>query len=439
MASSPWAWRRRVGRLALPLILSNVTVPLVGIVDTAVVGHLESAVYVGAVAVGALVFDVVYWGFGFLRMGTGGLAAQAFGARDGDELRATLARAILLALAFGVVLIGAILPFAGPVVDLVGASAEVAALATLYVQVRVLSAPASLANYALLGLLVGTQRTRGVLAQMVATNLVNMVLSIAFVVGLGWDVAGVAAAAVIAEYVGVGVGALAARAALAAVPGRLRRAALLDVPAFRRMVSLNRDIFLRTISLIASFTLFTTLSARQGDVTLAANAVLMTFFSLMGYAMEGFANAAEALVGQAVGRGSRAELDAAVDASIVWTVAVGVGSALAFALLGGAMIDLITDLPEVRAEARLYLIFTVLVSLAGVWAFLLDGVFIGATEGPAMRNAMIASFVAFAASAFALQPALGNLGLWTAMVLFLLVRAVGLGLCYPRLAARVGR
>ncbi|MSP83952.1 MAG: MATE family efflux transporter [Alphaproteobacteria bacterium] len=438
MDHSPARWRRRIGRLAFPLILSNITVPLVGVVDTAVVGHLDSAIYVGAVAVGALIFDAAYWTFGFLRMGTGGLAAQAYGARDGDELRATFARALLLGLGIGVLLIAAIRPLAAPLVDLVGASPEVARLVVVYVGIRVLSAPAALANYALLGLLLGVQRTRGVLAQMVATNLVNILLSIVFVVGLGWDVAGVAAAAVIAEYVGAGVGGLFVARGLAAVPGRLRRRALLDPAPLRRMVALNRDILIRTVSLMGGFTLFTVLSARLGDTTLAANAVLMNLFALMGYALEGFANATEALVGQAVGRRSRREFDAVVGASITWTAVVGVGSALGFALFGGLLVDLMTDLPDVRAEARIYLVFIVLASLIGVWAFLLDGIFIGATEGPAMRNAMLGSFLVFALAAFPLVRAFSNVGLWSALTIFMLARGIGLGLYYPRLAARVG-
>ncbi len=438
MQLSPGHWRRRIGRLALPLILSNLTVPLVGIVDTAVVGHLDSAVYVAAVAVGAVVFDFVYWGFGFLRMGTGGLAAQAYGVADGDELRATLARALLLAIGVGLALTAIILPLAEPIVALVGAEADVTALAATYVAIRVLSAPGALANYALLGWLIGTQRTGGVLALMITANVVNMVLSIAFVVGLGWDVAGVAAASVIAEYAGVAAGAYGVARGLAAVPGRLHGSMVFDRAAFRRMVALNRDIFLRTLCLIVSFSLFTVLSARFGQVVLAANAVLMHFFSLMGYAMEGFANAAETLVGQAVGRRSRAEFDAAVGASIGWTAAVGVGFALFFALLGHPLIALMTDLVEVRAAAGSYLIFIVVCCLISVWAFLLDGIFIGATEGPAMRNAMLVALATFVAAAYLLTAPLGNVGLWLALVAFMVARVGSLALAYPRLAARVG-
>ncbi|MEX2648799.1 MAG: MATE family efflux transporter [Alphaproteobacteria bacterium] len=434
----PRAWRRRVARLAAPLVVSNATVPLLGIVDTAVVGHLDSPAYLGGVAVGTLLFSYVYWSFGFLRQGTGGLAAQAYGAEDGWELRAVLARAALVALAAGLVLVVVLATLLVPLLGFVGASAEVEAHAVVYAEIRLLSAPATLGNYALLGALVGLQRPKGALALMVATNGTNIVLDLAFVLGFGWGVAGVAWATVIAEYVGAVTGLVLVRRSLHILPGRWDRARILGWRALLRMAGLNRDIFARNLALTSAFALFTVIGARLGDATLAANAVLMNFHALAGYVLDGFADAAEALVGQAVGRRSRASLRAAVKAALEWIAALALVGFVLFAAFGGVLIDVMTGLPEVRAEARLYLVYVVLAPVLGCWAFLLDGVFVGATRGPEMRNAMLAALAVFVGLAFALTPALGNHGLWLAYVVFMLARALFLALYVPRLVRSVG-
>jgi MATE family multidrug resistance protein len=437
-AEDPRQWRRRVGRLAAPLIVSNVTVPLLGIVDTAVVGHLDSPVYLGGVAVGALLFGYVYFSFGFLRSGTGGLVAQAFGAGDGTELRSVLGRAGLIALGVGALIIVGLGPFLDPLVRLVGAGAEVGGHAHAYAIVRLASAPATLGNYVLLGALIGVQRPKGALALMVATNGTNIVLDLIFVLVLGWGVAGVAAATVIAEYVGAAVGVVLVRRAARALPGVWDRARILDGAALRRLFALNRDLFLRNLAITTAFSLFTVFGARLGDLTLAVNAVLMNFHTLAAYVLDGFADAAEALVGQAIGRRSRVQFGAAVRACAFWIGMLVVVIVAAFLALGGVFIDVMTGLPEVRAMARTLMTYVAAAPLIGAWAFLLDGIFTGATRGAEMRNAMVASLAVFVAAALALIPPLGNDGLWLAYLVFMATRPIGLALYYPRIARSLG-
>jgi len=427
-----------VGRLAAPLIVANATVPLLGIVDTAVVGQLDSPTHLGGVAVGSLLFGYVFWSFGFLRGGTSGPMAQALGARDGDEMRAVLARAGLIVAVAGVGLIAILLPLLASLLRLAGASTGVEGHAVDYAGIRLLSAPATLAGYALLGALTGLQRPRGALALMLATNGTNIVLDLWFVLDLGWGVRGVAAASVIAEYIGAAVGLVALRRALTGVSGAWRRRQILDRGALRRMAGLNRDILLRNLALISAFSLFTVFGARLDDVTLAANAVLMNFHTLAGYVLDGFADAAEALVGQAVGRRARDQFRAAVRAAALWVGGFAVVLVTLLLVLGGVFIDIMTVLPEVRAAARDYMPYVAIAPLIGAWAFLLDGVFMGATRGPEMRNAMMLALIAFIAAASALVPWLGNHGLWSAYVLFMIARVALLGRYLPRLARGVG-
>jgi MATE family multidrug resistance protein len=431
-------WRRRVVGLALPMVVSNATVPLLGIVDTAVVGHLASPAHLGGVAVGSLLFGYVYWSFGFLRQATGGLAAQSFGAGDGDELRAGLARAGLVALGAGAVLIVLLAPFLHPLLGLVGASPEVEGHALSYARVRLASAPATLANYALLGALIGLQRPRSALVLMLVTNGVNIVLALAFVMGFGWGVPGVAAATVISEYIGAVTGAGLLARALRPHPGRLEWLRVWDARAALRLARLNRDIFVRNLALTSAFSLFTVIGARLGDATLAANAVLMNFHTLAGYVLDGFADAAEALVGQAVGRRDPGAVRAAIRAAAEWITILALLGVALFWACGELLIDVMTGLPEVRAEARVYLVYLVLAPVLGCWAFLLDGVFVGATRGAEMRNAMLGAFATFTVLAVALTPAIGNHGLWAAYVVFMLARAGLLGLYVPRLVRSVG-
>ncbi len=430
-------WNRRVWRLAGPIILSNVTVPLLGAVDTAVVGHLAHAYYLGAVAVGALIFSFLYWGFGFLRMGTTGLTAQAHGAEDNDEVRATLVRALIVAGALALailVLQGAVI---GLAMTLIEASPEVERHARAYYAIRIWGAPAALGNYVVLGWFLGLQNARAGLALQIVINGVNIVLDLVFVIGLGLAVEGVALATLIAEYVGLALGLWMIFAALRRLGGRWRLDRIVDAPSLRRMAGLNRDIFLRTLCLVSAFAYFTAQSATMGDVVLAANAVLMNFVHLMSYGLDGYAHAAEALVGRAVGAGDRAAFRGAVRASTIWALWTAVAFSAVYAALGAAVIDALTGVEEVRATARAVLPWMIAAPIVSVWGYQLDGIFLGATRSSEMRNAMVLSLVIYLAAVTVLMPLWGNHGLWLAFLVFMVGRAVTLGAYYPRIERRL--
>ena len=421
---------RQAWRLAWPLILSNLSVPLLGITDTAVVGHLPEPHYLGAVAIGALVFSVVYFAFGFLRMGTTGLTAQAYGRDDGAELRAGLARPLILALAIGLVC----LLSAGPLVRVSGwlfePSPAVAVNLEIYLRIRLFGAPAGLANMVLLGWLLGLQNARGPMALLITTNALNIALDLILVLGLGLAVPGVAAATVCAEYGGLGLGLWLAGRALARLGGRWQWPVIARADAFRRLIAVNRDIFLRSLCLEAAFVIFTALGSRQGEVILAANAILLNFQLFAAFGLDGFAHAAEAMVGRYVGAGDPAGFRAATAANLAWSLLLALFVALGFWLGGPQAIRLMTGLPEVQEAARTFLPYMVASPLVSVWAFLFDGVFIGATRTPEMRNGMLLALAAFLLAVWPLVPALGNHGLWLAFLTFMAARGLWLGVVY---------
>ncbi len=424
---------RRVWRLAAPVVLSNLSIPLLGAVDTAVMGHLPDPAYIGGVALGAVIFSYIYWGFGFLRMGTTGLVAQAFGARDGDEVRAALARAWLVALAIGTAVLALQWPIERAAFAALEASAGVEDLARAYYGIRVWGAPAALMNYVALGWLFGMQRMGLALVLTVFLNGLNIVLDLVFVVGLGWGIEGVAWATLAAEWSAAGLGLVLVGRATTRVAGAWRLARVLDRARLLALVKVNADIFVRTLCLITAFAWFTVEGARMGDVTLAANAVLLIFQTFMAYGLDGFAHAAEALVGGAVGAGDRRAFRRAVVVSSQWAAGLAGAFALAYLGLGELVIRALTGIGEVREAASRYLPWAVAAPLISVWSFQLDGVFIGATRTAEMRNGMLLSLLAFGAGVWLLVPALGNHGLWLAFMIFMVVRALTLGLWYPRI------
>ena len=431
-------WHRRVWRLAAPNILANLTIPLLGAVDTAVVGRLGAA-EIGAVAIGATVFSFLYWGFSFLRMGTAGLAAQAHGAEDADALLATLLRASALAAVAGLTMIALRGPIAQAALAAFAPSDSAQPLVASYLSIRIWGAPAAICNLVLLGWLLGRQRVALCLALQLVVNGANMALDIVLGVWLEMGVDGVAAATVAAQYAGLAVGLRAAmrekRALGAAWPWRSvwNRAALAE------SMRLNRDIFLRTLCLICASSLVTAIGARFGDVVLAANGVLMLFQAFMSYGLDGFAHATEALVGAAVGRRDRTALTMAVRVSTLWAAAVAVGYSLVFAVAGMALVDLVTTVPEVRAAVLEYLPWAVASPLVSIWAFQLDGVFIGATRGRTMRNAMLVAFAGYLAALAVFVPMWGNHGLWCVFLILMGLRAGTLAAAWPALARSVPR
>ena len=426
-------WNRRVLRIAGPIILSNLSVPLLGAVDTAAMGHQPDAAYLGGVAIGALFFNFIYWGFGFLRMGTTGFAAQAHGAGNRDELGATLLRPLIIAGALGLLIMALQAPLAGLALHLLDPGAEVAALARDYIDIRIWGAPATLMLYALLGWQLGVQRPAAVLLLQLLLNGSNIAITLLLVVGLGWRIEGAATGTLIAEYLALVFGLWLARRALRDLAARVDWRALRDPARLIALLRVNRDIFLRTACLQVAFALFARSGAQFGEATLAGNAILLQFQSFLAFGLDGFAHAVEVLAGSAVGARSRRAFRSAVTVSSLWALALAAIFTLAYALAGSMLIALFTDLPEVRAAAEAMLPWMIASPLISIWSYQLDGIFIGATRTAAMRNAMILSLIGFVIAERIMAPAFGNDGLWSALLIFMGLRAVTLGAYYPAL------
>lgn len=431
---APEVTHRRVLAIALPMTVAHLTTPLLGVVDAAVVGRLGDAALLGGVALAAVIFDMLFWIFGFLRMGTVGLAAQAVGRRDGVEQRAVLARALLLALVLGLALVALQAPVARLALTLAGASAAVERAVGDYYAVRIYAAPFTLANYVVLGWLVGLGRTGRALALQVGVNLLNMALSVVLVLGAGWGVAGAAAGTLIAEVVGTGAG---LGLCVAMLGGRLQvpRAVLLDRARLVEAFQLNRDIMIRTALLMFAFSFFAAQGARAGDVTLAANAVLQNMVLVAAYFLDGFATAAEQICGAAVGARRRAAFNAGVRLCLLWGFGFALGACGLYLAAGPAIVDLMTTSAEVRAAARAFLIYAALLPVAGVAAFAFDGVFIGALWSRDMRNLMFIAVAVYLLTWWGLR-GLGNHGLWLALLAFLLARGALQALRLPALVRR---
>lgn len=396
-------------------------------------GHQPDAAFVGAVAVGALIFSLVYWSFGFLRMGTTGFTAQADGAGDDAELRAALARPMLLAGAFALAILLLQWPIAELAFGLIGPSAAVDSLGRIYFEIRIWGAPATLMTYALLGWLLGVSRARDVLLLTVTLNGINIALTLFFVLKLEWGIAGAAWGTLIAEYLALALGFGLAASELRRRGGRWELPRILDRLRLIALLRVNFDIFVRTLCLEAAFAVFLTISAKFGDTRLAGNAILMQLQTFVAHGLDGFAHAAEVLAGSAFGARNRATFRRMVEVSTLWAAALALAVSAFYFLFGGVLLTLFTDIPEVRAAALTYLPWLALSPIVSVWSFQLDGIFIGATRTGDMRNAMIASLLIFLLAAALLVPPLGNHGLWIAFLIFMAARGVTLGLFYPRL------
>jgi multidrug resistance protein, MATE family len=423
----------RVLRIAAPIVISNATVPLLGAVDTAVIGQMGQAAPLAAVGLGAIILATFYWVFGFLRMSTSGLAAQAAGAGDLVERDAVLLRALAIGLAAGLGLIALQGLLFGLALRMAPASAAVEGYARAYLGIRVWGAPATVMLYAMTGWLIALERTRAVLLLQLLQNGLNAGLDFLFVLGFGWGIAGVASATLIAEYAGLLLGLWLLRESFgprfAAAWARLR-----DPVALRKMFGASRDIMLRSVILQLSFTTFIFLAAGFGDVTLAANNVLMQFLEITAYGLDGFAVAAETLVGQAAGARAVADLRRATAVTMQWGF-IGAGIlALVFALAGGEIIALMTTSPEVRAEAARYLPWLAIAPVIGVGSWIYDGVYIGALRTGAMLRAMAVSVAGYLAALVVLVPLAGNHGLWAALMLLNLLRMFTLWRGFPALA-----
>lgn len=431
MSSLITDWRdrpthRKVWALAAPMILSNVSVPLVALVDSTVIGHLPHAHQLGAVAVGASLYTFLAWAMGFLRMGTTGFAAQAAGRSDGAGLRQILLQGLLLALGLAVVLGGLGVPLSGVALHFMQPSAELDQLTRAFFHTRLFGLPAALATYALVGWFLGTQNARAPLAILLSTNLINIVLNLWFVIGLDWGVVGSARASVIAEWSGALLGLWLTRTALRSYPGQIIWAALRVWQSWRPLLAVNRDIFIRSLALQSVFFLITVQGARLGDATVAANALLLNGLLLTAHALDGLAHAVEALCGHAIGARDRLALRRSLVVAGGWSLIASLGFAVLFLLAGHLFIEMQTDIQSVRETAFVYLPYLAVLPLIAVWSYLLDGLFIGATRAREMRNGMLLTVLLLLPFAWFLQ-ALGNHGLWISFLLFMVLRSVTLG------------
>lgn len=425
---------RRILALALPMTLSHVTTPLLGLVDATVIGRLGEAHLLGAVALGAVIFDFVFWSFGSLRMATAGLTAQATGAGNRHEVDLALARALLVAGVTGLLLVLLQWPIGALAFTMAGASEAVTDALSTYFFIRIWAAPFTLANYAILGSTLGRGRTDLGLVLQVAINVANIVLTMALVLGFDLGITGAAIGTALAEVLGAGLG-LAVLRRLGSNPLAVTWTEVLNRAAMLQTLAMNRDIMIRNVALILAFSIFSALGARSGDVTLAANAVLYNMFLIGGYFLDGFATAAETLCGQSIGARDERSFRRAINLSLGWSLGFGLAVSSLFLVGGGLFIDFVSTNPEVRSYAREYLVFAALTPVFGAAAFAFDGIYTGATWTRSMRDLMVVAFAIYGGILLAAGN-LGNTALWIALLAFLSARGLGQFLLYPRLAKK---
>jgi MATE family multidrug resistance protein len=427
---------RSVLTVAVPIMLSNVTQPLIGVVNTAVIGQLPDPYYIGAIAVGALIFSFIFWGFGFLRMSTGGLSAQATGAGDMPELVAVLARALMIGLAAGLALIALSPVIRAVAFDLVGGSPEIRQHGETYFNYRIWAAPAALANYCVMGWFIGQSRAKLAFAVQLFLNITNMALSAFFVLQLGFTSDGVGLAALIAEWSAATLALVLAFSILRNMGAHVSWPRILDRDRLVKTLAMNGDVMIRTLCLVFAFSWFTARGARAGDVVVAANAVLINLFEVSAYLIDGFAYASEALVGQAVGAKNRERFRAAIWLTSVWAMVVGIICSLVVWFAGPAIIDAMTVNAEVRETARHYLPWAAISPVLGVICFQFDGIFTGAMATKDMRNMMIVSLAIFMLAWWLLEAPFGNHGLWAALNIFFVARGLTFATRMPSLERR---
>jgi multidrug resistance protein, MATE family len=410
-------------------MVANLTTPLIGIVATTAIGRLGDATQLGAVAMASVIFDCLFWLFAFLRLSTVAFTAQSLGAGEAGELRALLARGLVVSALIGAALIVLQAPLSTIVFGAMGGSEGVTRAAKTYFAIRIWSAPLALANYVVLGWLIGQARAMLALAVQIVINIINMALTLLLVLVLDTGIAGAAIAAVIAEAAGLLIGIVVARHLL---HGRLRvsRAILFDRAKMMRMLAVNRDIMIRTAALIAAFLFFTSQGARSGDVTLAANSVLNNFLLMSAFFLDGLANAAQQLCGYAFGARDRLAFSGATRLVVLWGFAFALVVAVCFALFGPALIDVMTASEDVRRLARDFLAFVIASPLLAVFAFGFDGVYIGAAWARDMRNLMLLSLLIFLGAWLSLR-AFGNAGLWGALLAHYAARGGLMAARYP--------
>jgi MATE family multidrug resistance protein len=433
MTISPKNAHRHVWLMAGPVMLSNMLVPLVGVVDTAVVGHLSTPHSLSAISISSAIFSYLFWSFGFLQMSTTGLTAQAFGCQDKATVQAILLRASILAVGLGILLVLLQMPIGLLVFSFFSTNTQVETEAFIYFSIRVWGAPITLANYVLLGWFFGVQKAGSALLFQVVINGVNAILSLLFVISFGWGVAGVALASVIGEIVGLITALLLVRIALRQLGGDSTEYRLFDSNQFRRLFTLNKHLFVRTIALLSVTAYFIQQSAAMGETILAANAILLNFLSFMSYGLDGFSHAAEALAGSAFGARDRNTFRLIVKSSTFWAAVVSVLYVIVYGIAGHWLITVMTSLPEIQAVATIYLPWLVISPLLSVWCFQLDGIFLSATRTREMRDSVLIAFVLFVIAVNLGKSFWGNHALWASFMLFMVLRTLVLGMFYPRI------
>jgi multidrug resistance protein, MATE family len=424
------ALHRRIWLIAGPMILSNLTVPILGLVDTAILGHLNYAHYLGAVALGAIIFDLLFWAFGFLRMGTTGLTAQAFGANDLVKTRLLFWQGITLAAVIGVILIALQKPLFDLAFTYMAPSAEVEHFARVYCDIRIWAAPASLAHYVIYGWLLSIGNTRSVLLLTITANLINITLDYLFVMHFDMLTAGVAWGSLIAEYCLLVMGLWIAVKNTRTMDSSKLGPKLLSLASYSRLLLLNRYIFIRTMCLLFTISFFYARSAQQDDITLSANAILMTLLMVFSYAQDGFANAAEVLSGQAIGARDVNTFKQTNRGCAIWCFYSALLFTLLLAIFDEPIIGLLTNIDSVIKVTLQYWHWLLLLPFAACWSFLLDGIFIGATKARAMQHTMLFSSLCVFLPIWYLFTPYGNHGLWIAFLCFHAARSISMALVY---------
>ncbi len=429
---------RDVWRIAGPALIANSTGPMVAIVDTWAIGHLPDPVLLGAIALAGFVFSYIYWAFGFLRMSTTGLVAQAFGSADHVRMDVVTLRSVLLGIAIGLAVLILQLPITRLAFAVFAPGEELAGHVQQYIDIRIWAVPVVLVRVAIIGFLIGTQRARTALLLELILNLTNAALNLLFVVVLGWGVAGVAAGSLIAEWL-AGLAAIAILLRLRGQPllQHLKDRLFWRLAAFKHLLAVNTYLFIRTLFLLGAFAFIYRTSTQLGEVTLAANHVLLTFTTLISLGLDAMAYAAEAHVGNAIGKQSRERLRQFVRITFFWALLMSVGYALIFGFAGNQIIAVLTDQLPVRAAAAEQLLLFALLPVIAVWSYQLDGIFIGATKSADMMWTMLIAFAVFIPMLYWLTADYGNHGLWIAFLVFFAVRGIGLFSRYPLMVNKV--
>ena len=436
----------QIMRITIPSIVSNITVPLLGLIDVAITGHLGSDAYIGAIAVGGMLFNIMYWLFAFLRMGTSGMTSQALGRRDFREVMRLLIRSLGIALAIAVALILVQFPIKQAALSVIAPSADVAALATTYFDICIYGAPASLCIFSLNGWFIGMQNSRIPMVMAIVQNVCNILLSLTLVFCFGMKVEGVALGTVIAQYIGLAVALILLHRVYITHLGRYlphhvlrcftpRATDIWNKADLLLFFNVNRDIFLRTLCLVAVHFAFITAGARQGDTELAVNTMLMQLFTLYSYVMDGFAAAGEAIAGKAIGNRSRIIYNDVVRRLFLWGALMVLLFTAVYALFAHPFFTLLTDSPEVLSTAADYYLWTLLIPLCGMAAFIWDGIYIGATATRLMLLTMAVGVAVFFILYLTLIPLLGNHGLWIAFITYLATRGIMQTLLRNRIVA----